>query len=378
MTCPGCNQEIDPHLRHCPVCGVPLSEASPAVGDASSAAPSGLRVSRAKKIVFAIGSLLCLALVAFINYFATLKTYRVLTAESLGFWIGRCLANFMVPAIVGAIYYKLRRRKRANVHKIFVVSMWAALLAIIAVIGSFRHNPISQERQINERIAALAKEASGQIPTSTDTQPWETAARGFFKDVIQFNKDYTNDSAALDHAALKENLQPVSFRNHQEMEKVESQLRAGLAVDEKYASLDALLQKMRRHLEAAGIPKEEADELMNSVKTPTDEYLAVRQHLHQTERDWMQAAIDVYAFALLHESQFTLRNSKLIFRNGDLSREFNAKMKKATSLRAAFQNERKNFLKMQQEKLAERGLQRSDFVSADDSPPQQKKLESNP
>lgn len=376
MNCPGCNQEIDPHVDHCPACGVPLAEASPATGDPFTTVSFGPRISGAKRVAFTVGALLCLAAVVFTNFIVTIRTYRTLTAESIGYWIGRCLVNFLFPAIVALIYYKLRRLKRANAYKILVLSMWAVLLAIISAAGSLKENPILQERQMYARIGVLAKEASGQIPTSPDTEPWETAARGFFKDVIQFNKDYRNELAALDHDALKENLKPDSFRNHEEMERVKNQLGAALAVDEKYSSLAPLIQKMKGSVEAAGIPTKETDAIINSVESSTEDNLAARQHLFQTDRDWMHAAIDVYEFTLLHESQFVLRESKLIFVSGDLSREFNARMKKATGLRAAFQNERKSFQRMQQEKLAEFGLQSSDFVSAGDNSSESKKQES--
>ena len=163
-----------------------------------------------------------------------------------------------------------------------------------------------------------------------------------------------------------------SFRERARMERILSQLRAAEAVDEKYGSLEPLLERMRARVRAVDAPDGTKEEFLKGFTSSANEGLARRTELTAKEKAWVQASIDLYESAMAAKPSYYIRNGKLIFQSAEAVAEFDGKMKKAQDLRGEFLSANEAFEKTKREGFSKLKLQPSDLGVPDEAPAKDK------
>jgi len=361
MNCSQCGKEISAGEAACPRCG-----ASFVAGDPQSAAPTGGAVSSASSsglgsVLAAIGSLLCFGIIARLNFFSTAKTYHSWGPEAIGYLIGRCLGAYLLPLIGALIYYKVRRKKPSGIRRLFVISLWALGLALLSFAGEHGAAEPSSPEEIKRHVGALAKEAVGQAPASGDQTKWDGALRSYFADIKAFNEAYEKETAQLDNSALKSMYTANSFRSAKSIGQIISQMHATLDLDEKYASMQPIIDKLKKRVFATDASDSEKQDFWQGFESTASKSLEPREAAMAKGREWMQASIDLYEFVQSDEGAYSVRRGKIVFKSTGAADNFNAKMRKATELRSEFLKIQDAFRKAQSEKLGQYGLQPSDL-----------------
>ncbi len=152
------------------------------------------------------------------------------------------------------------------------------------------------------------------------------------------------------------------------MEKVLTQLRATLALEEKYASLDPILERMKARIRSVDAPDSVKDQFLSGVSGPAQKVLANRSAVAAKEKAWMQSSIDLYEFTLAKRGSYSLRDGKLVFKDMIAMSEFNQRLKDAQGQRAGFRQAQENFEKLQKEALRKLNLQPSDMGAPPETP----------
>jgi hypothetical protein len=360
MNCPQCAKEIPAGYSSCPACG-----ASVVAGDPLSAAPqypvTPASSSVVATVLAAIGSLLCFVIIVVLSASATRKAYPSMTSEGAGYLTGRCIGAYLFPLIGVFLYYKLRHKKPSAARRVFVISAWALFLALLATAGEYRPPMPLSQAEMNRHIGALAKGDAGQVPASGNQTKWDGVLRSFFADIKSFNNDYMKEVAQNDNSALKTLYTANSFATAESVNQVLTQLHATLDLDDKYASMQPIFDKLKERVFAMDASDPEKQAFWQSFESSARASMAPREKAIATERDWLKASIDLYEFIQANQGSYSVAKGKVLFNVSGLAGGFNDRMKKATQLRSEFVQAQEAFHKAQNEKLGQLGLQPSDL-----------------
>jgi hypothetical protein len=206
------------------------------------------------------------------------------------------------------------------------------------------------------------------LPASPDQSIWDASVRSLFADIAEFNRQYVAEAGALDQSALTGMYSAESFRDRARMEKIMSQLHAGLAVDEKYSSIEPLLDRMKARVRSVDAPNSTKEHFLQGITSGVREELSERTEITSKEKAWIQASIDLYEFTFAKKPSYFLRDEKLVFVDADLASEFDLRIKKAETLRTDFLQAKENFDKSQKEGLGKLNLKPSDLGVPSETP----------
>ena len=145
------------------------------------------------------------------------------------------------------------------------------------------------------------------------------------------------------------------------MQKVVTQLRAALAVDEKYASMDPMIKKLEARIATANVAESERQAFLKGLRGNLDRTLKSRNELLQTEEEWMKSTIDLYEFMIAHSAGYSIRDSKLYFRDNAVGKEFTSRQSKAIALHKEFLKAKGAADASRKSKMDELGVSPSDL-----------------
>jgi hypothetical protein len=365
MICPNCAREIVPQPA-CPHCqwAIPNPPDSAPKGDAFLPAKRQSVLGRLKTPLLVVATLLVWALVLGLNYLRAMLWAGVMNAESSGYMIGGCLAAFFLGWLAIFLADKARRKKSSPAMKGFRISCVALLISLLVFSGSIRDSGTGGKSEIKRQMGSLIKEAAGKQAQSADTHWWDGPSRDFFHDLIVMNQQYSAEVANLDQSALASLYSPRSYSSRKGMEKIVAQLQSALAVDQKYSSLDPILQSVENRVRSADAPDAEKQGFLKGLKESASRTLASRNETFRTGKNWMEATIDLYQFTIAHSSEYSVRGGKLYFRNAAAQEEFTSRQSKAISLQNEFLKAQHVAEDMQKNALGEFGVSPSDFAPA--------------
>ena len=156
------------------------------------------------------------------------------------------------------------------------------------------------------------------------------------------------------------------------MEKVLTQLHALLALEEKYAFLDPILERNKARIRSVDAPDSAKDRVLGGVNSSAQKELANRSALYAKEEVWIRSSSDLYEFTLAKRASYSLRDGKLVFKDRTVMSEFNQRLKDALGRKADTLQAKENFEKLQKEGLREFNLQPSDMGFPPETPPANK------
>ena len=357
MLCPHCRSEIPVASAACPFCHTAIL----AGGSPLSPAPVAPKPpALAFRLLAVFGGVLCFAFIALLSIGAARKAYPVMNTEALGYAFGTCIGAFLLSGVVLLIYLKVSKKKHTPAYLFGATCAFALLWAVLGIAPQIGKREQSQE-EINARIARLAREGLGQAPVSRNEDELDGLLRSFFADVKKFNEDYRAEIAATDNSSLNVLYTPDSFNSEANIARMLDQLRATLAVDEKYASLQPLLQKLKSRLDASPLSESSKKDFWKGVNDSMQAATGPRDDLLAKEHAWLGDSIDLYEFMRDSRKSFHVKGKQILFDSDDLVDSYNRKIEKVESERKEFLETKERYAKSQQEKLGKLGLKQSDF-----------------
>lgn len=347
MRCTSCGHEIGSDQR-CSSCGavVPTnaSEAPPNGVAFVSATPPTLW-QRSAPIILVVAGLLLWGPILALNYLKALRWAGIMNAEASGYMIGGCLFSLLIGLFAMFLVAKIRGKKSALPKRFFGVSLVTLFFSFLTFVGSLQQTPSRAYRSVGE----LLRQAAGNKPQTQDANWWDGPTRDFFHDLLDRNEQYIAEVKALDSSAIKNLYSADSYAGVAHMQKVVSQLRATNDVEEKYASIEPVLKRMRDRVASAHAPKEQKQEFLTGMEGSLNRSLKPREEALRTERLWMDSTLELYEFMLAHSSDYSIRDAKLYFSDSALRKQFTTLQAKAIEFhndflraKAAFDHARKN------------------------------------
>lgn len=313
-------------------------------------------------------SLMIFLVVVFLNLLSTRRRSQTNNAETLGYFVGTCITSFGLGLLVAFVYRKARRKKQSPPWKAFLITSIALLSALLSFAGSRSNQSTPDNVKINARVGELLRESAGQAPQSPDQGPWEEPVREFFHDLLEFNRQYAADVAQLKTDSLPPMYSASSYASGELMRKRIDHLNKTISVDQKYSSLQPLITKMESRLDAMNMTQAEKNDIRQGFVNGLQGSLAAREKVFDSEQKWIAASIDLYQFTLADRSDFSVKDAKLVFRNGD-SKEFSDKQSRAIQLKNDFLTIKRDFDARATDVLSTVGVKRSDLTGKSDSQP---------
>jgi len=357
MLCPHCRSEIPVASAACPSCHTAIlvggSPLSPAPVEPKQP-PLALR------LLAVFGGVFCFALVALLGVGAARKAYPRMNAEALGYAFGTCIGAFLLSGVVLLIYLKVGKKKHNPAYLFGATCAFALLWAVLGIAPQIGKREPSQE-EINAKIARLAREGLGQAPVSRDEDELDGLLRSFFADVKKFNEDYNAEIAAIDNSSLQSLYSAGSFDSEANISLMLDQLHVTLALDEKYASLRPLIQKLKTRLDASSLSESSKRNFWKGFNDSIESGMQPRDAVMAKEHAWLSDSIGLYEFMRDSRKSFHVKGKQILFDSDDLVAAYNQKIEKVQSERKEFLEIKEQFAKSQQEKLGKLGLKQSDF-----------------
>ncbi len=383
MACPTCGSELDAagKCAHCAASATPGVTTAPAIPAAPivsapvtppvASSPSGdpflparteAPANRWKAPLFTILALVLFAFVVRLNYLRALHWAGVINAESFGYMIGGILVGLLLGLLAMYVVKKVRGKQTAPASKTLGVVAVALVTSMLAYTGEMISPRGGSQSDAYHQAGNLLKEAAGKQPVSKDANWWDGPSRDFFHDILDMNQKYSGEVAALDSSAIKDLYSSKSYGGQVHMRKVVEQLRAALAVDEKYASLDPIIKKMEDRIASADVSESEKQGFLKGLKESMEKSLAPRNNVVRTEEAWMKSTIDLYEFAIAHTADYSIRDNKLYFRNGTTKEEFMSQQSKAIALHNDFLKAKSAMEDSRKNKMDQMGVSPSDLT----------------
>ena len=365
MYCTACGSKIDPQGK-CPRCSQFAGAASPSVPQGDAFFPPKIEKSPGnwQSPVLTVLAFLCFGLVFFLNYLKALHWAGVMNPEAVGYMIG----GAMVPIAIGLVVMYLLERKRTRKSHFGAKALLSAAIALAVTLFSFAgamtRSRISPDSDAKHKAGTLLKEAAGKVPASANVNWYDGPTRDFFHDILEMNQRYVAEAAAADNSALKGLYSSKSYAGPAHMQKVVTQLRTALAIDEKYASLDPIIKKMEDRVAGANASESEKQQFLRGWHESIQKSLRPRNDVIEKEEAWMKCTIELYEFAIAHTGEYSIRDNKLYFRNNTARESFTAQQTKSDALRKEFLKAKNAFEESRKSKMNQMGVSSSDLTPA--------------
>ena len=335
MICPVCQLDSS-STTVCAKCGASLVLPSAGVStqDPVSSQPknSGLRVLKLVLLAGAISA--AWILVFYLAYFRTVRwSHGVFNAETSGYLIGCLLTPILIAAVIVWAIERGRKAKLSSVRKNLLAAALALGISLVSIAGSLRASRGSDDASLKQQMGHLMKQAAGKEAAPPDTNWYDGPSREFFRDILNFNQEYTGAMQSAKGTSATKLYTPESYATRVGMQETVSQLHAMLDVDKKYESMEPLIQKLEARISATSASEADKEAFLNGVRSSFGKSLAPRNETMRIEEEWLQSSIDLYEYTLSHSGDYSVRGKKLIFRAGVSPDGFQSLQAKAIALR---------------------------------------------
>ena len=279
--------------------------------------------------------------------------------EDSAYFMGVCLGPYVVSAILVFGYFWLARKHVHYSSKLLAISGGASLFAVLSLAQTMQA-PAARLMRAPKRALAAALPTTPKALSTRPATIWDPAIRSTFTDIQSFNDQYLAEISKLDGSALPL-YTPESFRDAATVRQLLAQLRARLAVAEKFSNPEASMGKLKDYVAAVNAADADKQKFLSGFAPPMDKCLQLRRNAAARERDWLHASIDLYEFAQTSQDFYVYTNGKVLFTRNDLPAQFGQRLQKAARLRNEFLQAQQNFLRGQSFLLAQQGFRASDL-----------------
>ena len=146
------------------------------------------------------------------------------------------------------------------------------------------------------------------------------------------------------------------------MQQMIDQLRARMAVADKYTDWQPIFSKMRDYVAAVDASDEEKRKFLESYETSLPPTLAACRAISDKEHAWLQASLDLYQFTLSRDGAYVWKSDNLSFKKRGDSEMFRQKFLKARALDTEFLKAYWQVRQAEQAMMAQMGFEESDLA----------------
>lgn len=304
-------------------------------------------------MLLSLASLSCFAGVVLLNHLATLRAFgKYEYPQVSGYFIGRCLGAYILPALGVFLYYKIRRKSRGGAEQFLVISGWALFWSLLAFAGTPRRfsNTLGLPIPPNEARTSAAAPKRTVAPTK-----WDPAIRSYYGDLRSFNEQYLAEVSKLDSTAL-----PLytaeSFSDSARIQQTISQLQGRLEVAKRFAAPEKLLSKMPEYVSAIDASDSEKQVFLKGFNDSARKDLAQRKTVNENEQSWIQSSIALYRLALSQQGAYSIQAGQVVFKRKSVGSDFDRKVEVAQLRRFEFLRSFGRYIAMQNNYMAQFGL----------------------
>lgn len=368
-----CHHEVHVRGGVCPICGSFVQAAGTQSNTNPPAAPDiitpATRPSRLASGLYLTLSILCWLLILAANYVIAVRWSGRFDNETQGYMFEGCLAAFLFSYLVVWWYYRRKPIRPSSLKMAFLVSLWALVFTIPHFVGS-KDSFTTRDAPVAQRTAVLMKEAPGELPLGPLNEEWEGPARDFFKDLVEENRRYQEETHDLDSAKLADLYSPDSYAGPAKVAKMIEELRVLEEVETKhYQAIASILERYKNRFRALNASEEDKEAYLRGVEKGLAES-SDYEHLYAKEENWLQRSIELYQFALKNKKSFRVTNKAVSSSSAEFRSSFQSMQSRAISLRDDFVAAQAEFESKRKSRLEKMGLRPSD-VGEDGPPPQQ-------
>jgi hypothetical protein len=212
-----------------------------------------------------------------------------------------------------------------------------------------------------QRLGRLAREAAGLQPEkhtgSAQERKFDDAMRNQYRSLVQLNHSYMDSIKNIDISQLKTINSAESFATPGAATEARQQLHALYDLDAaREEKVKEILGGLRSTMESEASSTSERESLLKDFDKGTAAAAAKGQHALEAEKSWIDAVDDLYVYAEMHSSNFSLSNGHLVIPDAVIRNEFNSKMEFQGDQRKAFLQAQKEFSQFQGQSPDKLGL----------------------
>lgn len=349
MNCSSCSKAIPDGFSECPWCGEPLASL-PAAASSSAISPKPV-INAATGLVFTMS----LVVVAFVAYLSTARRYGSVSLENSAYFLGACVAPYVISGIIILVFYLFTRRKAHNSTKLIAAFFGASFFAFASLIAPAPAAKSAAHNVAAPQLATLPAKPKPQAPHTPTL--WDPAIISLYSDLKANNEAYVAAVSHLDVTAEPFYL-PESFRDAPTIQKILAQLQDRLAVADQFSSLDPILAKMPQYVAAINASESESQQFLATFMPTVRQSVADRRTASAYEHNWLLATTALYQFMLANQSAYTISadGKKGTFLRQDVSSQFTARMATAQRLKQQFLQAQRAYLATQSAARAQMGM----------------------
>jgi hypothetical protein len=359
MLCTGCSREIPANSVSCSFCSARVLPGNPL--GAMPAPPPPKPITIASKVLLTIGSVISLVLMIFLNAAVTLSSHGSLDGPAGHYFAGTIFGTLLMAGIGILILKKFSKKSHSSAGIFATFCAFAFAWSLLGTISEIAKSRPPFNREVQNHVKELAREGTGQAPISGDQDEFDGVGRSFFADMKQFNDNFRAEVAKTDHSALDAMYSAESYSSDANIVRTMQQLTAALALEDKYASMQPLIQKSKDRLNALTISETSKAEFWKGFEESVEKTLQGRDGVNEKGHVWLQSSIELYKYMQANETSFHVSNNKVIFTSHSSLLGYNERMKTVQAQRKEFLEAKGAFLNIQKERLSQLGLKPSDF-----------------
>jgi hypothetical protein len=236
-----------------------------------------------------------------------------------------------------------------------------AIIVAALVVALFAFGMLARSFETpQQRVARLMREASGTQPVHQAWMPsqrrLDDAMREQFRKLIQTNRDYTEQVKKADISEVKRINSPESFADPDYAAPGLLQLHALYDIDAGQEQKVKEIMDNLRHIlenETSGSDREAA---LAGFDSAVASQQSTRQQAVASEKGWVDAVDEEYAYAAQNHFLFQLRNGHLLISDNGARDQFNTLVRAQEEKRKAFLQAQDQFRKFQQQQLQKLGV----------------------
>jgi hypothetical protein len=248
----------------------------------------------------------------------------------------------------------------------FIVAAVCAAIFVMVFLGfvGFGFFGYLVQSQQKATVGRLAHEAlSGQAQSDSGQQgEMQALIRDYFKQVRDLNVSYRQQVADLNISQLPKIYSVETFATPGAMRRAQSEIVSIWKVDsDQEDNLRALQQKMRDQINSGNWSDFQKKAFIEGFDTGAGRVVALREPMVATEKDWVDAANDLYQYAMDNASSIEVQNGRVAINDADIRDTFNQKMHTAEEKYSTMQSSKQSYDQQIAQMTRQSGLSQEDF-----------------
>jgi hypothetical protein len=240
--------------------------------------------------------------------------------------MGYAAGGALLPALIA--YLIAGRRSVRNFGRFGV---WFSGLSLFFFLIGYQR-PVS----LQQHILDLMKEAASTKPVEkSNSRNVDAMVRDIMRGILDERKAFDRDMAQF-NPELKKVYSVESFSSKEAMRRIVDVVRGAVALDQRYSQqLESLPQRIQTRVDRAGLSDSFDSGFIEGIRKAYGESkpLNLRRQAMEVERQWGDATVAFYEFAMANSTKIRVDGSHLVIGNEKVRAEFNERMKKSRTLR---------------------------------------------